>query len=491
MTKFFKFIHYLFYILLISTLTFFYPSNSVYADSAPIDVSYAAQVQNIGWMNSVKGGTEAGTDGKGLRVEALNINLINAPSGAKIDYQVHVQNIGWEPWKQNGVNAGTVGKGLRIEAIRIKLENLPGYSVQYEAHVQNIGWQPFVSDGDEAGTDGKGLRVEALIIKIVPKVTSLSLNKSADTLTAGDTDTLTASISPANATTAILNWTSSNNLVAKVDDSGKITAVSGGFSTITVLTEDRKTLASCVVTVNDPTVAFKDNSLEKVIRTAINKPTGTLFKSDVVNITDLDSENYSGVITYLDGIENLINLNTLQLNNNKIKDISDLKSLSNLRVVYLNDNEISDISVLKYLPNIQYLELGNNGLTDITGVKSLTNLQHLELMNNSIKDVSPIKALANLQYLNLYNNQINDISAIKSLPGLQYLNLYNNGLSDISSLNSLTNLSELILGNNKITNAKSLYSLTKLIYVDLSNNQINNTDIQSLKNALPNVNIGF
>lgn len=137
------------------------------AVTAPIGVKYSSHVQNIGWQPYVSDGQEAGTDGKGLRVEALNIKLVNAPADASIEYQGHVQNIGWQTPIANGEEVGTDGKGLRVEAVKIALKNLPGYSVQYRAHVQNIGWQPWVSDGAEAGTDGKGLRVEALQIKIV------------------------------------------------------------------------------------------------------------------------------------------------------------------------------------------------------------------------------------------------------------------------------------------------------------------------------------
>ncbi|PJI06577.1 MULTISPECIES: hypothetical protein [Clostridium] len=134
---------------------------------ANVGVSYSGHVQNIGWQTPVSDGQEAGTDGKGLRVEALKLNLTNAPKGAAIEYQAHVQNIGWQDWKQDGQEAGTDGKGLRVEALKIKLKNMPGYSIQYKAHVENVGWQDWVSDGQEAGTDGKGLRVEALEIRIV------------------------------------------------------------------------------------------------------------------------------------------------------------------------------------------------------------------------------------------------------------------------------------------------------------------------------------
>lgn len=148
---------------------FFSGGSTVKADTSSLGVAYEGHVQNIGWQPWVSNGEDAGTHGQSLRLEALKINLVNAPAGAKIDYQAHVQNIGWQSWVNNGQEAGTHGSSLRVEAIKISLENLPNYSVQYRAHVQNIGWQPWVVDGAEAGTTGQALRMEAIEIKIVPK----------------------------------------------------------------------------------------------------------------------------------------------------------------------------------------------------------------------------------------------------------------------------------------------------------------------------------
>jgi len=134
----------------------------------PVGVQYDAHVQNIGWQDPVSSdGQVAGTVGEALSIEALKVNLVNAPAGASIKYDAHVRNIGWQDPVIDGVVAGTVGKALSVEALKITLENMPGYSIQYQAHVKNIGWQDWVSDGQVAGTVGKALNVEAIRIRIV------------------------------------------------------------------------------------------------------------------------------------------------------------------------------------------------------------------------------------------------------------------------------------------------------------------------------------
>ena len=134
-----------------------------------LHVQYQAHIQNIGWQGYVIDGQQAGTTGRGLRAEALKIDLINAPKNAKIKYRTHVQNIGWQGWQRDGQLAGTTGQSLRIEAIQIELENMDNYTVEYQVHVQGIGWTGWYIDGETAGTTGQSKRLEAIKIRIVPK----------------------------------------------------------------------------------------------------------------------------------------------------------------------------------------------------------------------------------------------------------------------------------------------------------------------------------
>lgn len=84
-------------------------------------------------------------------------------------------------------------------------------------------------------------------------VTGVSLNKSSLTLYEGDSETLTATVSPTNATNKSVTWSTSNSSVASVTSSGRITALSAGSATITVTTSDGGKKATCSVTVkSDP-----------------------------------------------------------------------------------------------------------------------------------------------------------------------------------------------------------------------------------------------
>ena len=86
---------------------------------------------------------------------------------------------------------------------------------------------------------------------VVIPVTSVTLNKTKESLLKGKTTTLTATINPTNATNKGVTWSSSNNSVATVDQSGKVTAVGKGTATITVTTKDGAKKATCTITVTE------------------------------------------------------------------------------------------------------------------------------------------------------------------------------------------------------------------------------------------------
>jgi len=84
-------------------------------------------------------------------------------------------------------------------------------------------------------------------------VTAISLNKTTLSLsTVGATETLSATVVPSGASTAV-TWSSSNTAVATVDASGTVTAVAEGTADITVTTTNGNNTATCAVTVSFPT----------------------------------------------------------------------------------------------------------------------------------------------------------------------------------------------------------------------------------------------
>ncbi len=93
----------------------------------------------------------------------------------------------------------------------------------------------------------------------IVKPTGITITPSSLTLTAGETGSLTATVTPSNATDKTVTWSSSAPSVAKVSN-GTITAVSAGTTTITAATSNGLK-ATATVTVEGKTVKYIENGV--------------------------------------------------------------------------------------------------------------------------------------------------------------------------------------------------------------------------------------
>jgi len=129
-------------------------------------------------------------------------------------------------------------------------------------HVRYYTWQGFC-DSWKAYTYIKYIRwpgVHALPANAVANddssvsVAGVSLNKSSLSLTMGESATLSATVSPSNASIKAVAWSSSAPTVCAVSD-GSVVALQAGTATITVKTGDGGYTATCAVTVKKPTAS--------------------------------------------------------------------------------------------------------------------------------------------------------------------------------------------------------------------------------------------
>ncbi len=103
--------------------------------------------------------------------------------------------------------------------------------------ISDQGWEPAMLILDN------GIREEI-------NVESIALNKETITIDVGQSETLTATIAPENATDKSVSWASSDNNIATVED-GIVTAIAKGNATITVTSTDGGHTATCEITVKD------------------------------------------------------------------------------------------------------------------------------------------------------------------------------------------------------------------------------------------------
>ena len=171
-----------------STKTYNTAANTIlraqWKQTGTIALSYQTHVQSVGWQAVKTEGNMSGTSGRALRLEGIKLNLENTtgiPGG--ISYATHVQSIGWQKkvsLSSRGNNktavqgpiSGTSGRGLRLEAITIELTGdlKKHYDIYYRVHAQSVGWMGWARNGQEAGTAGHAYRLEGIQIVLVPKV---------------------------------------------------------------------------------------------------------------------------------------------------------------------------------------------------------------------------------------------------------------------------------------------------------------------------------
>jgi internalin A len=96
----------------------------------------------------------------------------------------------------------------------------------------------------------------------------------------------------------------------------------------------------------------------------------------------------------------------LQLQRQRISDVSPIASLNNVTWLLLSSNDIRDVRPLATMTRLTKLELAFNQIEDVKPLVSLTNLYSLYLNGNRIRDVEPLANLTKLDFLTLGGNPI-------------------------------------------------------------------------------------
>lgn len=137
------------------------------------DVWYRCFDSKKGWLGWACNGADAGATIPGSFLKAVEVRIISKGSGAPgvtdgafvsdtsadcahVVYQAHSASRGWFPSVLDGQDAGTTGKSLSLQALNVVLAGVDDDSlVEARAHVANIGWQEWRSAG-YVGTVGQG-----------------------------------------------------------------------------------------------------------------------------------------------------------------------------------------------------------------------------------------------------------------------------------------------------------------------------------------------
>lgn len=161
-------------------------------------------------------------------------------------------------------------------------------------------------------------------VNVSVPVTGITLDKTSLTCLLGESNILTATITPSDATDQEIIWSSSDNSICTVDQNGTVTSVGYGKATITASTHNGGFTANCIV--DTLPITYQGMSIEDGIACLSDTKTSYQEKKlnihvDYITAQGYNQERYSGVhlhfpkpITLVSGGDTAISFTTHLIN---------------------------------------------------------------------------------------------------------------------------------------------------------------------------------
>lgn len=367
------------------------------------------------------------------------------------------------------------------------------------AQIDTAGVVTAVSNGIDTVTATAGTAVGTAVVTVVQTAREVRVAPAADTLPRGFRLQMTAEARDANGhplPEAEFEWTSTDTLVAVVDESGEVEGVAQGLATI-VATLGGLEGSSEITVVDNP---------DRIALTALYNSTGGSYWTRATNWLDEgELQNWYGVTTNSNGrviglnlhdnglagvippeSGNLTELRTLLLASNSLVGPipAEIGNLTSLETVDLGFNNLVGSIPPEWgdLVNLRLLLLNHNSLTGSIPAElgKLASLLQLRLRNNYLTGPIPpqLGNLANLHQLLLSNNSLTGSipSDLAKLESVVQINVSGNELTGPipAELAGLANLADLYLADNNLegTIPAELMSLPSLRFLGLNDNEL-------------------
>ncbi|WP_200542372.1 bacterial Ig-like domain-containing protein [Erysipelothrix sp. strain 2 (EsS2-7-Brazil)] len=248
-----------------------------------------------------------------------------------------------------------------------------------------------------------------------------------------------------------------------------------------------------------------DAALREIIAANVNVAVEDLTPNDLLNVSILDINQAS--VADLTGIDQLVNVQTITIQNTNVTSLEPIKNLPVLSNIVLrnNANAIEIGPNLGTNPVLKTLEIKGDHVTDLevivdakasleslsitfaeahyagadfSWIGQLDNLETLLLTKNGLTDISFVSSLAHLRTFGAAQNKISDISFLNQMPQteMDMITLSVNEIEDISALAHFDAIGYLSIGNNPLSSIAALEG-KKISTINLDNSGLNNDDI--------------
>lgn len=344
-------------------------------------------------------------------------------------------------------------------------------------------------------TSERGYLRKSCMIYVKQKATSFYFAPSKGYVYKGEEEQICTFFLPISSEKRELEWSSLNEIIATVDNSGKVHALKDGETTIIAKAKDypfsaeyHLTVHSKPIPVTGINIDFDDASMKvgdeysfeaTVIPADANNKTifwsssnkGLVYINDQkiiakkAGVTTITANTIDG--SFSDSFELTISPNII-----KIEDVAFKDNLLALGIDLDKDGEISEAEANE----VEDLNLTNKEIRDLSGLEFFTNLERFKCENClfSSLELPSFKKLYEIYLNNIINLKHLDLSNTTDLLSLRIEN------GDIKSIDiaNCKNLDVLSIENSHL-DALCVSENTKLTYIKLINNNLKELDVSS------------
>ena len=145
-------------------------------------------------------------------------------------------------------------------------------------------------------------------------------------------------------------------------------------------------------------------------------------------------------LTGIEGIMNCSGIETLDVSNNQISELSPLQnSFTSLKNLNISDNLISEIEPLSVCTSLENLNADNNEIKSLSPLEGCSKLTNIMAGNNALTDLSGLTGKPELNAVMVDHNQIQSLAPLKgSIKELHYLDIGCNIITDINPISELS-----------------------------------------------------
>jgi hypothetical protein len=290
-------------------------------------------------------------------------------------------------------------------------------------------------------------------------VTGVSLNKTVTSMVAGETETLVATVLPAQATNKAVTW-ASDNAAATVNGSGLVTGVSVGTAIITVTTVNGGFTASCTVTVTPTPEGYFTFDI----------PTKTITNYDAAGGLDVFIPSTIGGVA-------VEHIGDDAFREKSLTSVTIPDSVTSIGDSAFDSNQLASVTIGNSVKSIGNYAFVINGLTSVTIPDSVTSIGDFAFYFNQLTSVTIPDSVISIGTKAFAYNQLTSVTIGNSVESIGEYVFYENQITSVTIGNSVNSIDTSAFAYNQLSSVTIPDSVISIGNDAFSYNQLTSVTI--------------